>query len=200
MQAWADARRRENVPKYIDPGAACLLSPMPHTLTGPRQFLQTPDHLVVLGSRAHYYRIVPLNESSPVGEAIRLWKGISRGRWEGNTLVIETTNYNGMAWLDQQARFYTQDMQVVERLTLIEPDTIHYQATIDDPNVYTKPFTIAFAYRRNTVEGYEMSVEACYENNETLLEIYRAAGITLYPGISVEEARRAAETAGPQTR
>jgi hypothetical protein len=197
LQPWAETRGRENAQKYIDPGAACLLSPMPHTLTGARQFLQTPDYFVVLGARAHYYRIVPLNESPPVGEDIRLWKGVSRGRWEGNTLVIETTNYNAMSWLDQRARFYTQDMQVVERLTLIEPDTIHYQATVDDPNVYTRPFTIALAYRRSTVDGYEMSVEACYENNETLLEVYRSAGITLYPGISVEEAREAMEAAGP---
>jgi hypothetical protein len=79
-------------------------------------------------------------------------------------------------------------------LTLIEPDTIHYQATIDDPNVYTRPFTIAVPYRRNTVGGFEMPINACYENNETLLDIYQTVGFDFYPGIGPEEARQAIET------
>ena len=113
------------------------------------------------------------------------------GHWEGNTLIIETTNLNGKTWLDQRGRFYTEEARVVERLTLIDPDTIHYQATLYDPNVYTRPFTIATPYRRSTQEGYEMPVVACYENNETLLGIYRTAGFALYPGVSAEEARKA---------
>ena len=150
---------------------------------------------MILGVRTHEYRIIPLNQSPPVGESIRLWNGDSRGRWEGNTLVIETTNLNGKTWLDQRGRFYTEEARVVERLTLIDPDTIHHQATLDDPNVYTRPFTIASPYRRNTEEGFEMEaeVEVCYENNETLLEIYRTIGFELYPGISAEEAREAME-------
>jgi len=200
MQAWADARRRENAQTHIHPSAACLLSGMPYTMyrPGPYQFLQTRDNFVVLGVRAHAYRIVPFEELPPVGENIRLWNGVSRGRWEGNTLVIETTNQNAMPWLDQRARFYTEEASVVERLTLIDADTIHYQATVDDRNVYTGPFTIALAYRRNTVDGYEILIEACYENNETLLEIYRTVGLTLYPGVSVEEAQEAMEAAGPE--
>lgn len=122
-------------------------------------------------------------------EDIRLWNGDSRGRWEGDTLVIETTNQNGKAWLDQRARFYTQEAHVTERLTLVDQDTLHYQATINDPNVYTTPFTIAFPYRRNGDEGYEMIEEACYETNEALLEIYRSLGFTIYSGVSAEEAR-----------
>ena len=197
MRSWAAARRRENAQENIHPSAACLLSGMPYTMyrPGPYQFLQTPGYFVVLSTRAHAYRVVPLEDLPPVGDNLRLWNGVSRGRWEGNTLVIETTNQNAMTWLDQRAKFYTKDAQVVERLTLIDTDTIHYQATVTDPDVYTSPFTIALAYRRNAVEGFEMLVEACYENNESLLEIYRAAGFTLYPGISVEEAR---EAAGPE--
>ena len=195
MQSWADARRRKNAQENIHPSAACLLSGMPYTMyrPGPYQFLQTRENFVVLSTRAHAYRVVPLEELPPVGDNLRLWNGVSRGRWEGNTLVIETTNQNAMPWLDQRARFYTEEAHVVESLTLIDADTIHYQATVDDPNVYTRAFTIALAYRRNTVDGYEMLIEACYENNETLLEIYRIAGFTLYPGISVEEAREAME-------
>lgn len=196
MQAWADARRQENNEAYIHPSAACFLSGMPYTMYRPGsfQFLQTPGYFIVLGARAHTYRIIHMDERPPLGEKIRLWNGDSRGHWEGNTLVIETTNQNAKPWLDQRARFYTEEAQVVERLTLIGPDTIHYQATVDDPNVYTDAFTIALDYRRNTGQGSELLVEACYENNEALLEIYRTLGLTIYPGISAEEAREAAET------
>ena len=161
---------------------------------GPYQFLQTPEHFVVLASRAHAYRAIPLDETPPVGNSIQLWNGASNGRWEGNTLIIETANLNALPWIDQRGRFYTEEVRVVERLTLIETDTIHYQVTVEDPNVFTRPFTIALAYRRNTVDGFELIVEACYENNDTLVDIYRAAGFTLYPGITAEEAREAAET------
>jgi hypothetical protein len=195
IQAWADARRTENPQRYIHHNAACFLSGVPNTMYHgeEHQFLQTPDYLVILSGNSHAYRIVPLDGRPPVGENIRLWDGDSSGRWEGNTLVIETTNQNGKPWLDQRGTFYTEEAHVVERLTLIEPDTIHYQATIDDPNVYTRPFTMAFPYRRSTVEGFEIPESACYENNEALMKIYRAIGYVVYPGISAEEAREAIE-------
>ena len=195
MHAWADARRQEHTQRYIHPNAACFLPGVPHSTYngGARQFLQTPDHLVILGVNTHYYRIIPLDERPPVGESIRLWNGDSRGRWEGNTLIIETTNQNAMPWLDQRGRFYTEEARVVERLTLINPDTIHHQATLYDPNVYTRPFTIASPYRRSTEEGFELAAEQCYENNQGLMEVYRALGFVPYPGISPEEAREAME-------
>ncbi len=195
MHTWANARREENTQRYIHHNAACFLSGAPETMygTGTHQFLQTPDHFVILADVTHAYRSIPLDRRPHVGENIRLWNGDSSGHWEGNTLIIETTNQNGKPWLDQRGRFYTEEAYVVERLTLIDPNTIHYQATIDDPNVYTRPFTIAFSYRRSTVEGYEMLLEACYENNKPFLDSYRAVGYGVYPGISAREAREAIE-------
>ncbi len=195
MHAWADARRQEHPQRYIHPHAACFLPGVPHSTYngGARQFLQNPDYLVILGVHFHEYRIIPLDGRPPVGENIRLWNGDSRGRWEGNTLVIETTNQNGKPWLDQRGRFYTEESHVVERLTLIELDTIHYQATVDDPNVYLQPFTIALAYRRIIEEGFELLPVACYEFNESLMDVYRTLGFAVYPGISPREAREALE-------
>jgi len=196
MRSWADARRREHPQRYIHPNAACFLPGVPHSMYNGaiRQFLQTPDYLVTLGLNTHYYRSIPLDGRQPVGESISLWHGDSRGYWEGNTLVIETTNLNGKTWLDQSGRFYTEEARVVERLTLVDPNTLHHQATLYDSNVYTSPFTIASPYRRSTEErGFEMEAMACYENNETLLGIYRNLGLVLYPGISSEEAREAME-------
>ncbi len=193
MHAWADARMKQHPQRYIHHNAACFLSGVPVTMYHGSvfQFLQTPDHLVILGSNTHAYRSIPLDGRPHVGEKIRLWNGDSSGRWEGDTLVIETTNQNGKPWLDQRGKFYTEEAYVVERLTLIDPNTIHYQATIDDPNVYMQPFTIALAYRRIIEERFEMVPVACYENNAALMEVYRTLGFTVYPGISPSEAREA---------
>ena len=198
MQGWADVRRRENAQSYVHPSAACFMSGVPHTMyrPGPIQFLQTPEHFVILSGRAHAYRIVYMDDRPPLEDSIRLWNGDSRGRWEGDTLVIETTNQNGKAWLDQRARFYTEEAHVIERLTLVDENTLHYQATVNDPNVYTMPFTISFPYRRSGDEGYEMMEEACYETNEALLEIYRSLGFSIYSGVSAEEAREAMREEG----
>ena len=195
MHTWADARRKENAQRYIHHYAACLLSGVPDTMYHgeTRQLLQTPDHFLILSDKTHAYRSVPLDGRPHVGENIHLWNGDSRGHWEGDTLVIETRNQNGNPWLDQRGRFYTEEALVIERLTLIDPDTLHYEATIDDPNVYTRPFTIAFPYRRGTDEGVELLLEACYENNVDLMELYRGLGYGIYPGISAEESRQALE-------
>ncbi len=197
MQAWAEERRQGHTQQYVHPSAACFLPGVPHsTYNGEiRQFIQTPDYLVIQGVRTHEYRIIYLDERPPIGEDIRLWNGDSRGRWEGDTLVVETTNLDDRSWLDQRGRFFTEEAHVVERLTFIDANTIHHEATLRDPNVYTRPFTIASPYRRNAQERFEMesAVEVCYENNEGLLEIYRDIGFELYPGIGVEEARREME-------
>ena len=198
MHAWADARRQGHTRQYVHPSAACFLPGVPHSayFGGVHQILQTPDYLVILGTRTHEYRVIPLAERPPLGESILLWNGDSRGRWEGDTLVIETTNLNGLTWLDQRGRFFTEEARVVERLTLVDVDTLHHQATLYDSNVYTRPFTVASPYRRSSEEGFEIEMDdsvACYENNETLLDVYRDLGFEYYPGISAAEAREAME-------
>lgn len=194
MRPWVDAQVEENVARFIHHNAACFMAGVPNTMYhgGARQFLQSPDSLVITSYNSHAYRVVHLDGRPQLDEKIRLWNGDSRGRWEGNTLVIETTNQNARPWLDQRGRFYTVDARVVERITLIDPDTLHYEATVEDPNVFTRPFTIALPYRRITDNPYEMEELACYENNEELLEIYRDVGYKIFPGISPEQARDAA--------
>lgn len=190
MQPWADARRKENAQKYFHHNAACLLSGVPVTMymTGLYQFVQTPEYFAVLTEEAHAYRIIPLDGGRHLSKGVQLWQGTSRGRWEGNTLVIDTTNLNGKPWFDQRGRFYTEEAHMVERLTLIDASTIHYTATIEDPNVYTRPFTMAVAFRRNTVVGIELYEEACHEGNASLEHI-RTAGYSMYFGLSAREAR-----------
>ena len=159
-------------------------------MTGTLQFIQTADVFLVQGEEAHAFRTISMDGRPHIGADIRLWNGDSVGRWEGNTLVVETANQNARAWLDQRGRFYTDEAHVVERFTLIDPDTIHWQATLDDPNVYARPFTIAVAFRRVADEGFEIWEEACYEDNALAARTYRNVGYGIYPGISGDEARR----------
>lgn len=197
IQSWAEARLADNTQRYFHHNAACMLAGVPNTMYhgGARQFLQTPDHLAMLTYNAHGYRVISIDDRELPGEGVRLWNGASRGHWEGNTLVVETTNQNGLPWLDQLGRFYTEDIHVIERLTLVDVDTLHYEATIEDPNVYTRPFTIVLPYRRAADENYEIPELACYENNEALMSISRMSGFSVYPGITPAEARAAAEAA-----
>ena len=192
IQPWAEAKRRYNRPAYVHHNAICRLSGVPVTMymTGTLQFMQNPNHFLVQGEESHAYRVSPVDGRDHIGEGVSLWNGDSVGRWEGDTLVIDTKNQNGKAWLDQRGRFYTDEALVEERFTLIDANTIHYQATITDPNVYTQPFTIAIAYRRSTNEGFEVWEEACYENNSLASQQFKAVGYEVYPGMSGDEARR----------
>jgi hypothetical protein len=102
---------------------------------------------------------------------------------------VDTTNQGGQSWLDQRGRFYTEEARMTERFTLVDANTLHYSVTVDDPNVYTRPFTLAVAFRRNTTEGVEVWEEACHENNEESMQQFRNVGLAIYPGITAREAR-----------
>ncbi|MDH3420632.1 MAG: hypothetical protein OEM78_14265 [Gammaproteobacteria bacterium] len=192
IQDWAEAKRRYNRPAYVHHNAICRLSGVPVTMymTGTYQFMQIPGTFFIQGEESHAFRTVPLDGRKHIGEDIKLWNGDSIGRWEGNALVIETRNQAAKSWLDQRGRFFTDEAVVTERFTMIDANTIHYQATIEDPNVFTRPFTIATAYRRSTVESFEVWEEACHENNDFAKQQFLNVGYEIYPGITGEEARR----------
>lgn len=190
IQPWAEAKRRYNRPAYVHQNAICRLSGVPVTMymTGLYQFMQNEDYLLVQSEEAHAYRVIPTDNRPHIGKNIKLWNGDSVGHWERNTLVVQTQNQNARAWLDQRGRFYTDEALVEERLTLIDADTIHWSATLEDPDVYTEPFTISLAYRRRP--AMELWEEACYESNDLASQTYRNVGYQIYPGITGEEARR----------
>lgn len=193
MQPWADLKRRENAAQYLHHNAACFPAGAAGVMymANLYQFIQNPDALSIVGEglSAHPYRIVPLDGRPHVGKDLLMWLGDPRGRWDGNTLVIDTTNQNGRNYLDQRGRFYTEEAHMIERMTLIDANTIHWQATIEDGNVYTRPFTIAFAFRRNAVADAEVWEEACFEDNTEQMQLFRNNGLRVYPGITAKEAR-----------
>ena len=118
---------------------------------------------------------------APIGEDIKLYHGESRGRWEGNTLVIDVTNVNGHTWIDDAGNFRTDAVHMVERLTLIDPDTIHYEITLEDPKAYTRPWTMSWPLLRETEPGFQLLEEACWEGERDLPR-FRELGFTYYFG------------------
>ncbi len=112
------------------------------------QILQPPGHVVFLAGFNHSYRVVPLDGRPHLPENVKLFMGDSRGRWEGNTLIVDVTNNNDKTWLDVIGSFHSDALHVVERFTVVDARTINYEATIEDPKVYTRPWKLALVLER----------------------------------------------------
>ncbi len=147
------------------------------------QILQTPGYVVIFYEMIHETRIIPVDGRPHLPPSVRQWNGDSRGHWEGNTLVVDTTNYNGKGWIATSAATgrikgipQSEALHVVERFTRADKNTILYKVTIDDPNVYTQPWTLSIPLSRE--ENYKIYEYACHEGNhavENVLGAGRAA-------------------------
>ncbi len=135
------------------------------------QILQTPGYVVILYEMIHDARIIPLDGRPHVDPKIRLWMGDSRGRWESDTLVVDTTNFSDKARI--KGIFNSEALHAVERFTLVDADTIGYEVTIDDPEAYTRPWKVAMPLNRN--QDYQMFEYACHEGNKAVGLILRGA-------------------------
>ena len=130
------------------------------------QLFQTADHVVILNEMVHDARVVPLDNSPHLPSDVRQWHGDARGRWDGDTLVVETRNFT-----DKTASFDPSALQALgigttlrltERFTRLSEDTLLYEYTVDDPATFTQPFTAALPMRRSQDLLYEY---ACHEGN-----------------------------------
>ena len=151
------------------------------------QIVQTPGYVMILFEMAHDTRIIPLDARPHVSRNIRQWTGDSRGHWEGDTLVIETTNFNGKNPL----RGSSENLRVVERFTRVDADTIQYKFTVEDESTWTRPWTGEIPLRKTIGPLFE---HACHEGNYGLYN-------TLV-GARLEEKKAAEEAAkrGAQAR
>ena len=125
------------------------------------QIFQTPDHVVLLTEMVHTTRVVPLDGRDRLSDDIQQWSGDSRGRWEGDTLIVETSNFNeGRRW-----RGTTSNLKLVERFTRVDADTLEYEYTVTDPDTWATPWTASIPLRRTDVPMYEY---ACHEGNHSM--------------------------------
>ena len=146
------------------------------------QLFQTPDHVVLLTEMIHTVRVVPLGVRAPLPAGLRQWSGAARGRWEGETLVVETTNFDAArGW-----RGSTEHMRLVERFTRLDADTLEYTFTVIDPQTWTREWTASTTMRRTDLPLYEY---ACHEGNHSLPNILAGQRATEEAGRGVPKAR-----------
>jgi hypothetical protein len=136
-RGWPNGVPRENIYSTTD-----------GSIGGPIQILQPPGYVVFLYETHHEFRIVPLDGRPQPGKNIKLWEGSSRGHWEGNTLVIEVTNQNDSTRFDVVGDFHSDEVKVTERWTYLDKNTLQYRATIEDPRVFTRPWTVGVTHKR----------------------------------------------------
>lgn len=138
------------------------------------QIMQTPDAVVIMQEMIHEVRVIPLDGRPHLSAGVRQWVGDARGRWEGDTLIVETTNYR------DEIRFHSfnccpgagQHMKVTERFTRTGADTVDYSFTVEDPTIYTKSFTVSVPMSRSEGPIFEY---ACHEGNYGMTGILSGA-------------------------
>jgi len=164
-QPAALARREENrrARPTRDTEARCFLPGVPRIMymPFPFQIVQTPKLVMMLFEYANATRNVFMDTPHLKGP-IEWWMGDSRGRWEGDTLVVSVMHFNDQTWFDRAGNFHSEALQVVERYTMMSPDHIRYTATITDPKVFTRPWTMSFVLYRNLEPNAQVLDYPCY--------------------------------------
>ena len=138
------------------------------------QIVQTPEYVTILHQSMNQVRIIPLDGRRHLPSSIRLWVGDSRGRWEGNTLVVDTTNFNDK---NPATNFQgsTDALELVERFTIVDANTLRYEYTVTDPKTWTRSWTVEAPLARVGPPIYEF---ACHEQNYGLINVIKGAQIT----------------------
>jgi hypothetical protein len=170
-QPWALKKKAENAKDWVklDPEVKCYLPGVPRAtyMPFPFQIVQTPTNILIAYEFASASRIVRFN--SKVESPTDSWMGWSRGRWEGETLVVDVTSLNDQTWFDRAGNFHSDALHVVERYTRTGPDVLSYEATIEDPKVFTRPWKIQMPLYRRLEKNARILEYKCVEFAEELL-------------------------------
>jgi len=139
-----------------------------------QQIVQTPDYVMIHSEMIHDARIIPLAQRPHLSPAVRFWSGDSRGRWEGQTLVIDTINFTTELIFRQKRGVAVsgENVHLTERLTPLAADSIEYAVTVDDPTTWTRPWTAVTTWKRSDERMFEF---ACHEANYSLVNMLRGA-------------------------
>jgi len=168
------AKQKQNFEQRMtaDPMRKCFLAGVPRItyMPFPFQIVQTPTHIGIAYEYNHASRIIYTNgtEHSGVDD---FWMGDSRGRWEGETLVVDVNGFNDKTWFDQTGNFHSDKLHVIERYTRTSPDIIAYEATIEDPNVFTRSWKMSMPLYRRQEKNIRLLDYVCLEFREPSLSI-----------------------------
>jgi hypothetical protein len=164
-QAWAIEKRDANFKDRakLDPLAKCYLPGVPRVnlLPYPFQIFQTAKYVAVAYEFGHATRTIYMNGSKHL-DNIDFWMGDSRGRWEGEALVVDVADHNASTWFDASGDFHSEAMHLVERYTRTAPDTIEYEAAIEDSKVFTRPWKIRVPFYRHRDPDAQLYEYECH--------------------------------------
>ena len=179
------AARNGDSYEFMSPWDRCITRGIPGSMfpagyNNAYQIIQTPGYFTIVYEMIHDARIIPLDSPQPRSSRDQSWMGDARGHWEGDTLVVETTNFNNKGWIATSAAGgrikgipHTDKLRVVERFRRVAADQISYSATIDDPDIYTRPWTVSFPLTADP--DYRIFEYACHEGNYAIENILRGA-------------------------
>jgi len=164
---------RSNYDRCITRGLAGSILPVIYN--NGTQIFQSPGYVTIVNEMIHETRIVPLDGRAHVASAIKMWLGDSRGHFEGDTLVVETTNFTDRTGVGVNGggQRHSEALKITERYTRVAADLIDYRMTVDDPQTWTAPWTMQFPLRRD--DGYGMFEYACHEGNLAMFNILSGA-------------------------
>ncbi len=153
-----------------DPEIKCYMAGIPRAnyMPYPFQIVQTPQSILMSYEYASANRVINMSKT-PVEASVDTWMGTANGRWEGDTLVVDNTGFNDQSWFDRAGDFHSDQLQVVERFTLIDSDHMNYEATIEDAQVFTRPWKISLPLYRNIAKNAQLTEFKCVEFAEELL-------------------------------
>ncbi len=165
-QPWALLQKQENFANRAtaDPLASCAMPGVPRItyMPYPFQILQFDDRVLILYEYGHVTRTIYMDGSDHPDGHIDFWMGDSRGRWEGDTLVVDVIHFNDQTWFDRAGNLHSEALHVVERYTPRGPNNIDYEVTIEDPNVFTRPWTMRMPLYRRQEPNVQLLEYECY--------------------------------------
>ena len=178
------AKRDDNFAKRAtaDPLNRCFMPGVPRAMYMgyPFQVFQTPGLIAFTFEWQQLYRMIYTNGSAPP-DGLEFWMGDSRGRWEGDTLVVTVTDQNDQTWLDAAGNFHSAELTVVERYTMTDPNTIRYEATLEDAKVFSRPWTMRLQITRRT-DRTRLFEYQCQAEAEEANGAFERNSQTWYPG------------------
>jgi hypothetical protein len=160
------AKRNENFTTRAtaDPEGRCYLLGVPRVMYAsfPFQIIQRPDQVTMLFEWAHATRYIHTNGTPHPPGHIDWWMGDSRGRWEGDTLVVDVVHFGGETWLDRAGNYHSDALHVVERYTPLDADHINYEVTLEDPKVFARPWKMSMILYRHRERNFQLLEYECY--------------------------------------
>jgi len=169
-QPWAAEKKKQNFANRAtaDPETRCFLPGVPRVMymPFPFQIFQTPTYLALVHEYVHAVRHIYANGTPHPRGPIDWWMGDSRGRWEGDTLVVDVVHFTDQTWFDRAGNFHSDALHLIERYTLLGADHLNYEVTVEDPKVFTRPWTMRMLLYRRKEPNAQLLEYECYAFDE----------------------------------